>query len=131
MKWACEEAAAAAAIAAERIWDAAAESREEESDNTEEVLKDNVDTQQAAWEAAERAAAEVLQRNLKLDSSGIPHEESFFEGPVRWTLDGAGGTYTVYADCGRALFRLAFLKETVSVKSSGNAYFFPNSTKIY
>ena len=127
VKWACEEAAAAAVIAAERHQNA---ETKEESDEVSEEADNSVDPE-TVQALAEAAAWDVLHKNLKTDSGGMPPEESFFQGPVRWTLDAEEGTYTVYADCGQALFRLAFLKETVSVKSSGSAYFLPNSTKIY
>ena len=85
---------------------------------------DAMDT--AAREAAEAAAAEILQRNLKTDKGGLPPEESFFAGPVRWELEEYGQELVIRADCGKARFRLGFLQDTVTVKGSASAYFFPN-----
>ena len=100
VKWACEDAAYAAA--------AVMDTEEQNGQPDEETVL----TQ------AEGAAEESLRRNLKLDESMHPLEEdTFFQGPVRWRLNYDGYSIAVTADCGAGNPRLDFLKEIIHIKS--------------
>ena len=70
-----------------------------------EAMKQEADTMDtAARNTAEEAAAEVLHRNLRTDGSGMPPEDSFFAGPVRWELEVYGQELIIRADCGLSGF---------------------------
>jgi len=111
LAWVCEEALSAASAASEMAAAAAAAAAGPETVPA--------DTEMEPVQTPEDAAFAVLQKNLGIDSGGVPEDGNhFFTGPVRWQLFQTVDRFCLELDCGYGDTRLSFLQSAAPLRIS-------------